>query len=351
MVRRLAAVVLMGLSVALAWAAPAGADGSLGVGNPGQHSQYALVQRGQGLHVATFSGSGPALGPDLQVDLSAVDSRVAVTANGDSCTRSGSVIACDRVYDVVIAPGSTAGPGPSGHITIRNTTGTATISVDVLTSAQSTLASNDITVSGKIGDIVSVPLSVKNEGPNSFYRAGFSTLALPDDTRLVSVDGCSHPTGFDCTRDYFTVGTSLRVTLHLRILGCGTPGDSGGAGLTSTPGAKFVYGRFKIKVAGCTTTTQTGGGGTQNGGGNSTIASASPTAPAAVPSATALPQASDSPSEAVSAAPSLVPTAAHQTRAASALPLIGGGVSLLAALGALGFLGYRRRHRPHNPAD
>ncbi len=335
----LACFLAAGFATPLWGGMPAAADDSLGVANVGQSSYYALIGQGSGLNVTVFSGSGPAHGPGLQADLSALASGVTVSAEGTGCARSGSVIACDQIYQLILNAGQGSGPGQAGRITIRNATSSASITVDVMTSAQSTLAGSDVTVSAAIGDVVSVPISLRNEGPNTLYRGGIWGFAFEDNTQLVSIDGCQ-PGPERCLRDNFRAGTSIDITLHLRINACDIPGASGGYGLTSNPGAKFVAGRFKVKVTGCG---HGSGGGTQGG-----------QRPAGSAQATAAASESAAPTSAPSAEPSITPSAAVTSGPISAEPIVsaasGQRTSLLwpailvtTACIVLGLLGYWRR--------
>ncbi|GIH02161.1 hypothetical protein Rhe02_02280 [Rhizocola hellebori] len=349
MMRRLAAVLLSGLVATTWWAAPVSADNSLGVGNPGQSSIYVLVP--SAINVTTFSGSGPAVGPDLRLDLSGLSSAITVLPEGTGCDRSGQVVACSQLTQVRIEVAPGTGPGQAGKIVVRNESSSASITVDVLTGAQSTLVGDNVTVTGRIGDVVSIPLSVHNQGPNTLYRGGFNGFSYEDNTHLVSMDGC-RPGPPECYRDNFRAGTSLDLTLHVRIDGCTLPGASGGYGLFGTPVGKFTMGRFKIKVTGCPGS-GTSGGGTSGGSTQSNPVTATSVTPEAVPPASPTAEPSTtvtaSPTDGALAAP--LEPAATDRPLSSTWPLLATGAAIvLIGAGLFGALAYRRRSKPAAPA-
>ncbi len=300
-----------------AHAAPAAAAEKLGVGNPGQSSFYTLVSAGSFVNLSVFSGSGPAVGPDLVADLSGLESGVSVTADGSGCFDVNEIIYCDKIDRLRIGAGASAGPGPAGRITLRNRESSATIPVDVLTSAGATLASSDVTVSGAVGDVVTVPISVRNQGPNTIPVGGIASFYFERNTQLVSIDGCA-PGPQRCIREKFLAGTSIDVTLKLRITACGTPNASGVLSLRGVTDTKFAPGQFKVNVTGC------GGGG--DGQGAKPAATAVPTStPSAEPSATSSAPLSASPSSASSSAlaqPDMAPASARKGFLAWALILL-----------------------------
>lgn len=343
--RRLIAVLLAGLAMAGGGSAPASASGGLGVGNPGQGSFYALIKQGTGLNVTVFEGSGPASGPSLRVDLSGLAASISVTAEGQNCVRSGGAIDCDLLYRLRIDADAGTGPGQVGRITVRDTESSASITVDVLTDAKSKVVGSSITVNASIGDVVAVPLSVRNEGPNTLYRGGIVAFSFQENAELVSIDGCK-PGPQECSRDYFRPGTSIDITLRLRITGCPHPRSYGGYGWFSNPGATWFPGQFRVKVAGCAgTTTGTQGGSSGGSTQSERSAAASKTVPTALPSG----EQSAQPSEVATASPkTLTPAAASQKPSGSWWPPTLAAMVVL-ALG-LGTLTLRMKMR-RSPQD
>jgi hypothetical protein len=232
-------------------------------------------------------------------DLSDVSHRIQVvgtnTLSGETCTGSGSRYVCVRETargrdgveffgGIRIAPRSGAPPGPVGQVRIsveqpdgidpNPGNNSYRMTLDVATG--STAVRVDVgEVTGRIGETVSLPVTMRNLGPDTVEWMGISRTPLTGGLELVGIDGCVSgvpEAGHICSGpQWMRGGTTHRVEMRVKIHRCHDdpllmPG-------IHTSNGTIERGSFgTINVVGCSGTSGGGvsGGGTGTGAGSPT---------------------------------------------------------------------------------
>jgi hypothetical protein len=181
-------------------------------------------------------------------DFAEVSSRIRVVgtnpSHGETCTELTSTrYRCERVWNgrggaaffggVLVAPRSGAPPGPAGRVqidvelvdgidpnpgnnsyrmTLDVATGSTTVRVDV----------GEVT--GQIGETVSLPVTMRNRGPDTVEWMGIAQPPLHGGLELVGLDGCVAgvpETGSLCTGpQWMRGGTTHTVDMRVKIHRC-----------------------------------------------------------------------------------------------------------------------------------
>jgi hypothetical protein len=244
--------VLVALS-ALAGAPPAhardGVDIKAFAGSPGSRVGWAepLVERGGGALVG-------AIGPirtrvKTVIDLSHVDtSRVEVTIAAPECHRDGDILQCEAEINGFYNPGYMSSvslsfkavggrTGPAGYVAAHSepldspdpnmSDNDSRLEIDVRTDKQSHYGIRVSDVRGSVGDTVTVPVAITNNGPNTIKDAVISHPVGGGGKDFVGGDGCTLTPVPECrlARVPPFATRTFKIKFHIRRCYRPVPGD------------------------------------------------------------------------------------------------------------------------------
>jgi hypothetical protein len=223
-------------------------------------------------------------------DLSQVQAAVDPSETRECRKLSGSRVRCERVVgragesgpfleayftlSLTARPGAT--PGPAGRVRVTGeqvdgvdpnpSNNVATFTVDIATGQGSSVRFDVGDLTGAVGQTVTVPITVTNQGPDSVQWAGAAYHGRIAGLDFVTMDGCATghsqqpPPGYCGAREWLPPGVSHRLGMVFTITACPDPGDPPTI-TTSVVGGDIVAGRTAaVRVTGCP-----GGGGGQGG--------------------------------------------------------------------------------------
>jgi hypothetical protein len=276
----------------------------------------------------------------VKVDLSGLDRRVSVKPIGGGCEATDAqhfrCVAGRTGDDETTTIGFTVGApadmpaGPAGTLSVwvdggatdpNPANNTARSTLDITNKAGSRVELNTKTVTAKIGQTVTVPVTGRNRGPNAIWALAVGNVDIPaGDLIFTGYTGCAGAwTDNYCASGYVRAGGSTTIGLKLKIKRC-SPGHAFVPvvyrdGFTSREITLQWRFTVTIAVAGCTTTAPPAAA--SNTGGAPTTTAAAPAASATT--ATASP--SPSPTDNTSATPATSPsTDSHGIALAGATP-------------------------------
>ena len=247
------------------------ADLQASVGRPG--SRYFYLFLGDLANVYVES-TAPELGihPPLVIDTSGLSDRVALGPLPSECQSEGSRTVCQansNNYAFMLPVRAVAGaaPGRAGFIAIRvepsagsdpdSSNNSAKLDIDVVAPGSTTPVVAASTPTGRVGDVVTVPISVHNPGPNTLRSVTILDVSARPGVEYVATPGCagSSPTVV-CRQEMIYAGTTYTVSIRFKIVGCG-PNAAGTGGSYTLDWAEPFNSRrvlprpLAINVVGC----------------------------------------------------------------------------------------------------
>jgi hypothetical protein len=352
-------MVLVGLPLA----SPAFADDALQpwIGNPAGWSNIGSfgnlwMDPGEKLSLV-FGSKGQATTPEATMTLPNYPGLSLRPAQA-GCDSVGPAVHCTGAVDdkglmwgdAELAADASTPLGYAGLVVVTTPGGgRATIPLWITSKARgSDMETRTTNTSGKIGDVVSVTVTVINHGPSPEPWWGLGRIHASGAT-LVGQHGCSPGTlsgsQWQCAHQAFTaVGEQTTLTFDFKIVSAVATGNFGGfdyIALLNDPDMNNLQFSFKLSL--------TGGGGA-GGGGSADGQAAVPTGPQTTTPATA------SPTSAPPTNPTEVPArlaASQQTITSNTILVAGVGMAavLLLGFGALGFRRIRRFATPDSTVD
>ncbi len=245
LVRRLATVAVAIVSIAGMNATAASAAGPIRawIGAPDFDFPY-LMRKGYAFEPTFGLSNVPdRLEVTFSMDLSDLDSsRVAFEfLPSEGCSLSGKVVSCTPPLpppwigpstgetmssSVRIRALDSAQIGFAGNLTVRSEVATNTARIPVYVVSPGSGADMEITgpdVSGKVGDVVPVKMTLRNLGPNVMPEVGVQTPGLSDNLEFVSFAGCKAGSvsaiAVPCKlRGPLEAGSSVTVSFSIRIV-------------------------------------------------------------------------------------------------------------------------------------
>jgi hypothetical protein len=259
-------------------------------------------------------------------------------------------------------------PGPAGYLSFTVAGGsdsnlsnnTGRVDMDVLNSEQTKLSLTTTRPTVTVGQIATIPLVIRNLGPNTDPNLQFSNIALTwpqGAAQALPSTGCQLNGGaFSCTIDDLRAGQTVEFDLRFNVLKCGDSGSGpshiSGGGMTTlstlTPSPDSNLGAvFQVFTPGCDSAGQAGQPAGQQPAAGTAAPGPSPRAGASGAAAADTAAASPSPTATIAAAPTVANyELSAGTRHGSTPGELAVGITVVgAAFVVAAFALRRRRHR------
>jgi len=222
------------------------ADLSMTVGQFKQSSLTMQVRAGQSTGIISsvnlVSGVlAQADFPPIIVDVSQASHDLTIDNSNGVCTQTGTfTIRCrtdinpNLLFSVEAAAGAT--PGPAGYLTFRldpppgldtnSANDSARLNIDIQASTPTRPTVSSPTITGTIGQVVTVPVTVTNPGPSTLSSIRLVGIQPKPGAQYVASPGCSKggTNSYDCMHSWMLAGTSFVQEVKFRITGCGQTG-------------------------------------------------------------------------------------------------------------------------------
>jgi hypothetical protein len=222
------------------------ADLSMTVGQFKQSSLTMQVRAGQSTGIISsvnlVSGVLAAADyPPIIVDVSQASHDLTIDNASGWCTQIGTfTIRCrtDVNPTVLLSLDAAAGatPGPAGYITFRldpppgldtnPANDSARLNIDIQATTPTRPSASSPTVTGTVGQVVTVPVTVTNPGPSTLSSIRLVGIQPKPGAQYVASPGCSKggTNSYDCMHSWMVAGTSFVQQVNFRITGCGQTG-------------------------------------------------------------------------------------------------------------------------------